>query len=139
MHFATDYFLEPIAVWNWLSKKLLESVEISRRFTLRYSSPLPIPPLCPSLPARHRYLTFFGLIGSALVLSPLLSLREQASRVACPGCLYLADAQEQKKDAACWLVAVETACDALCSIAEGAWVHGPDICCHSYKLCTGNA
>lgn len=68
---------------------------------MRHSSPLPIPPLCPSLPAQRRYLTFFGLIESALVLSPLLSLREQASRVACPGCLYLADAHEEEKDAAC--------------------------------------
>jgi hypothetical protein len=68
---------------------------------LRHSLPLPIPPLCPSLPAQRRYLTFFGLIESALVLSSLLSLRERASRVACPGCLCLADAHEEKKDAAC--------------------------------------
>jgi len=68
---------------------------------LRHSSPLPIPPLCPSLPAQRRYLTFFGLIEPALVLSPLLSLREQASCVACPGCLCLADAHEEEKDAAC--------------------------------------
>jgi len=76
---ATDFFLEPIAVWNWLTLKsfwrALTFLGGKRRGTLR---PFPSRPSA-LFPSSTQIPHFLRLIESALVLSPLLSLREQAS------------------------------------------------------------
>jgi hypothetical protein len=97
--------LRPTISWNpslsgtglpnsfWRALKFLGGI-VPVLFAPSHPAPLP------SLSAQRRNLTFLGLIQSALVLSPLLFLREWASCVACPGCLYPADTLEEEKDAA---------------------------------------
>jgi len=58
--------------------------------------------------------------GAALVLSSLLSLREQTSRVACPGCLLSPGRTSREERCSSCPVERETACDALHSIAAEA-------------------
>jgi hypothetical protein len=129
---ATDFFLVPIAVWNRLTQQLLESADISRRYSRGTLRPLPS---CPSAPVSQPNAD--TSLSSASLSQPWYSLLFGPS--ASGHHVWLApDAMPRRRTRRgerCSLlsVEVETACDALRSIADGDGCIGPDICCHSYK------
>jgi hypothetical protein len=88
-----------LAIPNLASRRALTFLGGKRCGTLR---PLPSRPLAPVSQLDAETSLSSTSSDQHWYFSPLLSLRERAPRVACPGCLYLADAHEEKKDAACW-------------------------------------